>query len=114
MYNFLGLKWNLRENDLVPNSYFAMGKRRGGPKTGGINEIDGDEVISLVGESISCRLLSRLYGQAYDRLGLFMASLSMGLKILTSHACELSDVSELDLSLAERDPDYVAIVNKSW
>ena len=33
VYNFLGMKWNIHENSFAPNSYFAMGKRRGGLKT---------------------------------------------------------------------------------
>ena len=71
-----------------------MGKRRGGLKTGGINESDGDEVLFLVGK--------RLWAQAYDRLGLFMGAMSMGLKIHTSRSCELADVSELELNLSEK------------
>ena len=81
-------KINDNNNSLVPNSYFAMGKRRGGLKTGEIHENDGNGTLLLVGESISRRILSRLCAQGYDRLGLFMGAMSMGLKILTSCACE--------------------------
>ena len=36
----------------------------------------------------------------------------MGLKTLTSRACELADVSKLDLNLSERDLDCTAIAKK--
>ena len=41
-----------------------------------------------------------------------MEAMSMGLKILTGHTCELADVSELDLNLSDRDPDFTAIARK--
>ena len=41
-----------------------------------------------------------------------MEAMSMGLKILTGHTCELADVSELDLNLSYRDPDFTAIIRK--
>ena len=41
-----------------------------------------------------------------------MGCMSLGLKILTSRICELADVSELDLDLAERDTDFMVIANK--
>ena len=36
----------------------------------------------------------------------------MGLKILTSRACELADISELDLNLSGKDQDFVDIAKK--
>lgn len=102
----------MHENNLVPNSYFALGKRKGGLKTGGISESDIARTLLLVGENISRRLLSRLCAQAYDRLGLFMGAMSKGLKILKSCACELADISELDPNLSERDPDFTAMAKK--
>ena len=41
-----------------------------------------------------------------------MSCMSMGLKILTSRSCELANISELDLDLAERDPDFILVAKK--
>ena len=38
VYNFLGLIWNTKENDLRPNSYFTLNKRRAGLKSGSLTE----------------------------------------------------------------------------
>ena len=41
-----------------------------------------------------------------------MSCMSMGLKILTFVNCELADVSELDLDLVKRDPDFIVVAKK--
>ena len=41
-----------------------------------------------------------------------MSCMRMGLKILTFRSCELADISELGLDLAERDPNFILIIKK--
>ena len=43
------------------------------------------------------------HAQCYDRLGIFMPTLATGLKILTSRACEITTIRELDEDLGEKD-----------
>ena len=63
VYNFLGLQWDMKAYTLIPNSYFALGKRKAGLKSGSINENDEGDDFFLVGETITCRLLSLLCSQ---------------------------------------------------
>ena len=49
VYNFLGLIWNMKENNLRPNSYFPLNKRRAGLKSGSLTE-NVDEDDSFLGE----------------------------------------------------------------
>ena len=61
---------------------------------------------------VTRRLLSRLCAQSYDRLGIFTSCISTELKILTSWSCELASISELDLDLDLKDPDFVQVARK--
>ena len=64
VYNFLGLVWNLKTNQITPNSYFALNKRKSGLKSGSLNECVEDK-DSFFGEiKITRRLLCRLCAQA--------------------------------------------------
>ena len=56
VYNFLGLEWNMKINTLTPNSYFALGKRRAGLKSGTINE-NVEEDNSLIAVTPLCSSL---------------------------------------------------------
>ena len=49
IYNFLGLKWNLLQNTIMPNSYFGLAKKKGGIGTQKIDELDEAELSSSLG-----------------------------------------------------------------
>ena len=112
VYNFLGLQWDMKENTLNPNSYFALGKRKAGLKSGSVSEYAEDDDSFLLEEKVTRRLLSCLCAQSYVRLGVLMSCMSIGLRILTSRSCELADISVLDLDLNLRDPDFVQVAKK--
>ena len=78
-----------------------LGKRRAGLKSRSLTQCDEEDDSFLGGINITLRLLSRLC-----RLGIFMACISTGLKILTSRSCELASITELDLDLDQKDADF--------
>ena len=41
-----------------------------------------------------------------------MSCISTGLKVITSRSCELASISELDLDLDLKDPDFVQVARK--
>ena len=49
VYKFLGLIWNLKENNLKPNSYFALNRRCAGMKSGSVTECVEDDDSFLGG-----------------------------------------------------------------
>ena len=64
--------------------------------------------------SVSRRIISRICAQAYDRLGIFLTPLKIGLKTLTSRAAEIMTNTELDLPIASKDAEFARQVTNYW
>ena len=51
----------------------------------------------------------RLSAQCYCKLANLLGPLMFATKMLTSRACEIASVDELNLDLQERDPEFVIL-----
>ena len=119
-YQFLGLHWDLTKDEIRPAVKFNLGKKIKGiaSDTGdlmGVSQSEFDKIdSSSLLWSVSRRVISRVCAQAYDRLGVFLTPLKIGLKTLTSRAAEIMSNTELDLPMAGKDVEFARQVTNYW
>ena len=85
-YTFLGIRWNLRTNTILPNLYFNLEKKnRGSSGDKKLMEMeDRDFCTKTFAWGMTRRLLSRLAAQTHSRLGAMLAPVVMNMKIYVS------------------------------
>ena len=58
---------------------------------------------------ISRLVFLRLSAQTYDKLANILGPLMFNCKVITSRACELASVDDMELHLRKRDPEFVEV-----
>ena len=101
----MGILWQISEDTItaIPK-YNLHGSARGrelGPLLKNMSE---EEVLNL---PITRMTFLRLSAQTYNKLANVLGPLMFSTKVLSSRACELASVNELNEDLAERDPEFV-------
>ena len=85
-YSFLGIRWNLITNTVLPNIYFNLAKKNRG--TSGDKKIMDMEPQEFGSRTfvwgMTRRTLSRLCAQTYSRLGVMLGPVVMAMKICVS------------------------------
>ena len=81
-----------------------FGTSQGKPLGPDLIEMDDELIMKL---KITRLLFLRLSAQKYCRLGNLIGPLITCIKALSSRACEIAGVHELELDLEERDPAFV-------
>ena len=84
--------------------YNLYGTLRGKPQGPDLIEMEDELIMKL---KITRLLFLRLSAQTYCRLGNLIGPIITCIKALSSRACEIAGVHELELDLEERDPDFV-------
>ena len=101
----LGILWDVVEDTILAlPKYNLHGTLRGKPQGPDLIEME-DELIMKM--KITRLLFLRLSAQTYCRLGNLIGPIITCIKALSSRACEIAGVHELELDLEERDLDFV-------
>ena len=102
----MGILWSISEDTITATpKYNLYGSARGlqlGPLLKNMSE---EEVQGL---TITRMTFLRLSAQTYNKLANVLGPLMFSTKVLSSRACELASVNELNEDLAERDQEFVA------
>ena len=101
----LGVLWDVVDDTIIAlPKYNLYGTSRGKPLGPDLIEMDDELIMKL---KITRLLFLRLSAQTYCRLGNLIGPLITCIKALSSRACEIAGVHELELDLEERDPAFV-------
>ena len=101
----MGILWSIPNDTItaVPNYNLhgsAWGRLLGPP----LKDMSEEEVLKL---PITRMTFLRLSAQTYNKLANQLGPLMFSTKVLSSRACELASVNELNVDLFDRDPDFV-------
>ena len=101
----LGLLWSVVEDTLTATPrYNLFGSSRGKPLGPPLKEMKNEEIANM---KITRMTFLRLSAQTYDKLSYILGPLMFSCKVLSSRACELASLEELDVDLSTRDPEFV-------
>ena len=113
-YTFLGVRWNLLDNKIQPNSYLNLEKKKKGVQ-------GSKKLMEMLPEdfgeqsfiwSLTRRVISRITAQAYSRLGAMLSTVIMNLKICVSRACDIMGPDDLDIPIATKDVNFARTIAK--
>ena len=113
----LGLLWSVVEDTITATPrYNLYGNARGKPLGPLLKDMSDKEIGEI---KISRMTFLRISAQTYDKMSNILGPLMFSCKVLSSRACELASVDELEEDLASRDPGFVDfcrgfIVNLKW
>ena len=107
----MGLLWNVVEDTItaIPK-YNLFGTARG--KQLGVPLVDMTEQ-QVLQQDISRLTLLRLAAQTYDKLAYILGPLMLACKVLSSRACELATLKEMEMSPKDCDPGFVRLFQTS-
>ena len=97
----MGIRWSVQNDTItaVPN-YNLHGSARGKPLGPPLKEMTDQEIQNM---PITRMTFLRLSAQCYCKLANILGPLMFATKELTSRACEIATIDELNLDLQERD-----------
>ena len=102
----LGLLWSVVDDTLTATPrYNLFGNSRGKPLGPPLREMTDEQVAEM---KITRMTFLRLSAQTYDKLANILGPLMFSCKVISSRACELASVDELEEDLSLRDPEFVA------
>ena len=84
--------------------YNIHGNARGRPLGPPLKEMSDEEIRRII---ISRMIFLRISAQTYDKMANILGPLMFSCKVLSSRACELASVDELEEDLIHRDPEFV-------
>ena len=103
----MGLLWNVVEDTITATpKYNLFGTARGKQLGTLLVEMTKEQVLQ---QDISRLTLLRLAAQTYDKLAYILGPLMLACKVLSSRACELASLKEMEMSLKDRDPGFVKL-----
>ena len=110
MEKMMGIRWSVEEDTItaIP-SYNLHGTSRGKPLGPPLKAVTDQEIQDM---PITRMTWLRLSAQCYCKLANLLGPLMFATKVLTSRACEIASVDELNLDLQERDPDNCSSVQR--
>ena len=103
----MGLLWDVVEDTItaVPR-YNLFGESRGMQQGPNLKDMTLEQMRE---HDISRLVLLRLSAQTYDKLANILGPLMFTCKVLTSRACKLAGVDDMELDLRKRDPEFVEV-----
>merc|ERR1711888_134683 len=101
----LGLLWSVVDDTVtaVPR-YNIHGNARAKPLGPPLKEMSDEEIRKVTNSRM---IFLRISAQTYDKMANILGPLMFSCKVLSSRACELASVDELEEDLMDRDPEFV-------
>ena len=102
----LGIIWNLEDDTIISlPRYNLYGSSRGKELGPFLKDMTSQQILD---SPVSRLTHLRITAQTYCKLQNLLGPLVMSTKALSSRACELSNVNELELDLKTKDPEFAA------